>query len=103
MDPQNGRRHSPSTNHSHTLSAEDKISQAEGAIKSLKRHTDKGTCPEIQEYRARAKIGADNDFKREIKSVNTQSKKPSVQSYTSISMKLTTQGQNQERKESTEL
>ena len=43
------RRHSPSTENrkrSHSLSAEDKISQAEGAIKALKRHTDRGTCPE---------------------------------------------------------
>ena len=38
---------------SHGLSAEDKISQAEGVIKSLKRYTDKGTCPETLQYRAR--------------------------------------------------
>ena len=53
------RRHSPSTENrkrSHSLSAEDKISQAEGAIKALKRHTDRGTCPENLQYRARAKI-----------------------------------------------
>ena len=50
------RRHSPSTENrkrSHSLSAEDKISQAEGVIKSLKRYTDKGTCPETLQYRAR--------------------------------------------------
>ena len=50
------RRHSPSTQNrkrSHSLSAEDKISQAEGAIKSLKRHTDKGTCQETLQYRVR--------------------------------------------------
>ena len=48
--------HSPSTQNrkrSPSLSAEDKISQAEGAIKSLKRHTDKRTCPETLQYRAR--------------------------------------------------
>ena len=48
--------HSPSTQsrkRSPSLSAEDKISQAEGAIKSLKRHTDKRTCPETLQYRAR--------------------------------------------------
>ena len=46
------RRHSPSTQNlkqSHSLSAEDKFSQAKGAIKSLKRHTDKRTL----QYRAR--------------------------------------------------
>ena len=66
------RRHSPSTENrkrSHSLSAEDKISQAEGAIKALKRHTDRGTCPETLQYRARAKIAADEDFKREIRQI----------------------------------
>ena len=51
------RHHSPSTENrkrSHSISAEDKISQAEGAIKSLKRHTEKGTCPETLQHRARA-------------------------------------------------
>ena len=67
-----GRRHSPSTENrkrSHSLSAENKISQAEGAIKALKRHTDRGTSPETLQYRARAKITADEDFKREIKQI----------------------------------
>ena len=53
------RRHSPSTENrkrNHSLSAEDKISQAEGAIKALKRHTDRGTCPENLQYWERAKI-----------------------------------------------
>ena len=48
-------RHSPSTEkrkRSCSLSAEDKISQAKGAIKALKRHTDRGTCPETLQYRA---------------------------------------------------
>ena len=34
--------------------AENKIFHAESAIKALKRHTDKGTCPESLQYRARA-------------------------------------------------
>ncbi|CAH3185960.1 unnamed protein product [Porites lobata] len=66
------RQYSPSTENrkrSRSLSAEDKITQAEGAIKALKRHTDKGTCPETLQYRARAKITADEDFKREIKQI----------------------------------
>ena len=53
---QKRHHHSPSTQNrkrSHGVSTEDKISQAEGAIKSLKRHTDKGTCPETLQYRAR--------------------------------------------------
>ena len=66
------RCHSPSTENckrTHSLSAEDKISQAEGAIKALKRHTDRGTCPETLQYRARAKITADEDFRREINQI----------------------------------
>ena len=65
-------RHSPSTENrkrSHSLFAEDKVSQAEGAIKALKRHMDRGTCPETLQYRARAKITADEDFKREMKQI----------------------------------
>ena len=64
--------HSPSTENrkrSHSLFAEDKVCQAEGAIKALKRHTDRGTCPQTLQYRARAKITADEDFKREIKQI----------------------------------
>ena len=72
------RRHSPSTNRSHSLSAEDRISWAEGAIKSLKRHTDKGTCPEFLQYRARAKIRADDDFKIEIKQIWKQAEKETL-------------------------
>ena len=66
------RRHSPSTENckrTHSLSAEDKISQAEGAIKALKRHTDRGTCPETLQYRARVKITVDEDFRREINQI----------------------------------
>ena len=33
------------------------------------RHTEKGTCPESLQYRARAKIRADNDFKLDIKRI----------------------------------
>ena len=65
-------RHSPSTENrkrSHSLSTEDKISQAEGAIIGLKRQTDRGTCPETLQYRARAKITVDEDFKRKIKQI----------------------------------
>ena len=49
--------------------AEERIDQAERAIKAIKRHTEKGTCPESLQYRARAKIRADNDFKLNIKRI----------------------------------
>ena len=35
----------------------------------VKRHTEKGTCPESLQYRARAKIRADNDFILDIKRI----------------------------------
>ena len=47
--------------------AEERIDQAERAIKAIKRRMEKGTCPESLQYRARAKIWADNDFKLHIK------------------------------------
>ena len=47
--------------YSQTLSAEEKIEHAEKAIKSLKRHTERGTCPSSLQYRARARINADTD------------------------------------------
>ena len=69
------RRHSPSTENrkrSHSLSAEDKISQAKGAIKALKRHTDRGTCPENLQYRARAKISLSGRGLQERDKTNPQ-------------------------------
>ena len=77
--------HSLSTeNHkqSHSLSAEDKISQAEGAIKALKRHMDRGTCPETLQYKARAKITADKDFKREIKQIRKNAEQETLNAIT---------------------
>ena len=56
----------------------DKISQAESAIKALKRHTDKGTCPETLQYRARAKITADEEFKREIKQIRKKAEQETL-------------------------
>ena len=53
----------------HSHPAEDRISQAEQAITALKRHTERGTCPETLQYRARARIRADNDFKTDIKRI----------------------------------
>ena len=54
---------------SHSLFAEERISQAEDATKSLKRHTDNGTCPDTLQYRTKAKIRADDDFKKDIKRI----------------------------------
>ena len=53
----------------HSQPAEDKISKAEQVITALKRHTEGGTCPESLQYRARARVRADNDFKTDIKRI----------------------------------
>jgi len=49
--------------------AAERIDQAEQAIKAIKRHTEKETCPESLQYRARAKIRVDNNFKLHIKRI----------------------------------
>ena len=62
--------------------AESKIFHAEAAIKSLKRHMDKGTCPESLQYRARARIRADNDFKTDIKRIRKNAEQEVVKALT---------------------
>ena len=63
-------------------SAENKIFHAESAIKSLKRHTDKGTCPESLQYRARARIWADNEFKMDIKRIRKNAEQKFIRALT---------------------
>ena len=67
---------------SQTLSAEEKIEHAEKAIKSLKRHTERGTCPSSLQYRARARINADNDFKTDIKRIRKNAEQEFVKALT---------------------
>ena len=66
----------------HSQSAEEKISHSEQAIKSLKIHTEKRTCPETLQYRARARIRADNEFKTEIKRIRKNVEPEFVKSLT---------------------
>ena len=54
---------------SQTLSAEEKLNHAEKAIKALKRHSERGTCPESLKYTTRARIRADTEFKTDIKRI----------------------------------
>ena len=61
---------------------ESKIFHAEAAIKSLKRQVDKGTCPESLQYRARARIRADNDFKTDIKRIRKNAKQEVIKALT---------------------
>ena len=71
--------------HSHSQppqSAENKMFLAESVIKSLKRHTDKGTCPESLQYWARARIRADNEFKTDIKRIRKNAEQEFVRALT---------------------
>ena len=63
-------------------SAENKMFLAESVIKSLKRHTDKGTCPESLQYRARARIRTDNEFNIDIKSIRKNAEQEFVRALT---------------------
>ena len=88
--------------HSHSLFAEERISQAKGASKSLKRHTDNGTCPETVKYRTKAKIRADNGFKKtSSESIKKRGTRNAQSDNTSPSpWKQPLQGTGQESKES---
>ena len=65
--------------HSETLSPEEKIANSEQAIKSLKRHSERGTCPQTLQYRARAHIKADDDFKSDVKRIRKNVEQQFVQ------------------------
>ena len=69
---------------SETLSPERLIKQSEEAIKALKRHSDKGSCPKSLQYKARARIRADNDFKSDIKRIRNQAEQGIVSALTSF-------------------
>ena len=57
---------------SEMLKPEDLIEQSKQAIKSLKRHSDRGTCPKSLQYRVHAQIKVDKDFKSDIKHIRSQ-------------------------------
>ena len=54
------------------------------AVKSVKRHMDKGTCPESLQYMARARIRADNDFKIDIKRIRKNAEQEVVKALTRL-------------------
>ena len=69
---------------SETLSPEKLIEQNEEAIKALKRHSDRGSCPKSLQYKACARIRADNDFKSGIKRISNQAEQGIVRALTSF-------------------
>ena len=66
----------------HSQSADEKISHSEQAINSLKRHTEKGTCLETLQYRARGRIRADTKFKTDIKRIRKNAEQEYVKALT---------------------
>ena len=58
--------------------------QSEEAIKALKRHSERGSCPKSLKYKARARIRADNDFKSGIKRIRNQAEQGIVRALTSF-------------------
>ena len=71
---------------SETLSPEKLIEQSEEAIKALKRHSDRGSCPKSQQY---IKLVPEseltmNDFKSGIKRIRNQAEQGTVRALTSF-------------------
>ena len=60
----------------------EKLFHAEQAIKKLKRHTEKGTCPEELSYKATARIRADNEFKNDISRIRKNAQQECVKALT---------------------
>ena len=58
---------------------EQQLERSEQAIKSLTKHLDRKTCPKSLQYRARARIRADNDFRRDIKRLRSKAEQEYVQ------------------------
>ena len=52
---------------------------SQNALKSLKKHLDKQTCPKTLQYRARANIKADGEFRKDIKRLRSKAEREYVQ------------------------
>ena len=61
------RNQSRKRRYSETLSEERIIEQSEEALKAMNRHSQRGTCPKTLQYKARARIRADEAFKTFLK------------------------------------
>ena len=52
---------------------------SQNALKSLKKHLEKQTCPKSLQYRARANIKADGEFRKDIKGLRSKAEQEYVQ------------------------
>lgn len=69
-EPQDQKRNqSRKRRYSETLAEERTIEQSEEALKALNRHSQRGTCPKTLQYRAGARIRADEAFTTDIKRI----------------------------------
>ena len=66
-------------NHVLLLQLEQELERSETALKSLKKHLDRKTCPKSLQYRARACIKADDDFKKDIKRLRSKGEQDYIQ------------------------
>ena len=62
--------------------SEAKIQKMEGSIRKLKEHLEKKTCPKPLQYSARANTPADEQFKKDIKSVKEKEERSFVEALT---------------------
>ena len=60
---------------SETVPLEEQLEQSEQAIKSLTRHLERKTCPKSLQYRARARIRAENEFRKDIKQLRSKAER----------------------------
>ena len=62
-----------------TVPLEEQLEQSEQAVKSLTRHLERKTCPKSLQYRARARIRADNEFRKDIKQLRSKAERNYVE------------------------
>ena len=55
------------------------LEHSQTALKSLKKHLERKTCPKSVQYRARARIRVDEDFKRDNKHLHSKTEQDYVQ------------------------
>ena len=61
---------------------EQDLERSQSALKFLKKHLDRKTCPKSLQYRARARITADDEFRRDIKRLRSKAEQDYVQAIT---------------------
>ena len=54
-----------------TVPLGEQLEQSEQAVKCLTRHLERQTCPKSLQYRARARIREDNEFRKDIKQLRS--------------------------------